>query len=270
MTSLRRLLLVAIAVVAATVGTVPATATVAAAEPSNSAAEQELVRLLNAERAKAGLVAVRVDARLTAIARARSADMVAKDYFSHQQPDGRNVFDLINAAGIAWYGAGEIIAWNNWPTLMDSAAQARNGWMASPGHRAIVLSTTYNYVGIGLAVDPATGKKLWTGVFLKGPDRTGGWVQFRPVSDPGAVGSYRTVAFSWRGGDIQLPVLTAGFHHYQVQVRTDDGSWRALSTATTTTSRAIRAWTGHTYRLRVRACDRAGNCGSWVSQTLNA
>jgi uncharacterized protein YkwD len=71
-----------------------------------TAQEAQMVSLLNADRAALGLVAVRTDARLMAMARARSADMVARDYFSHTLPDGRNVFDIIAASGITWYGAG--------------------------------------------------------------------------------------------------------------------------------------------------------------------
>ncbi len=245
-------------------------ASVAAADLTVPEAEQEVVRLLNVERANAGLVALRVDTRLRSIARARSADMVAKGYFSHTQPDGRNVFKLLTARSIKWYAAGEIIAWNNWPSMADSASQARDGWMGSSGHRSIVLSGSYNYFGIGLAVDVATGKRLWTGVFMKGPDRTGGWVAFEPVAEPiaaavtGAAARHRTVTVSWRGGDIPLSVLTAGLRHYQVQVRTDGvGPWRWFSRATTTPSRAVRLWRGHTYVFRARACDRAGNCGRW-------
>ena len=107
-----------------------------------------------------------------AIARARSVDMATKHYFSHTQPDGRNVFDILTRQHIAWYGAGEIIAWNNYPTS-SSTANANRQWMNSPGHKAIVLSTSYNYVGVGLAIDASTGKKLWTAVYIKGPDRTG-------------------------------------------------------------------------------------------------
>ena len=63
-----------------------------------------------------------------AIARARSADMVAKHYFSHTQPDGRNVFDILTAQHITWYGAGEIIAWNNYPTRASTAStRTRSG-----------------------------------------------------------------------------------------------------------------------------------------------
>lgn len=244
---------------------------VSAADLTVDQAELEMVKLVNAERAKAGLVAVRVDTRLMAIARQRSADMAAKGYFSHSPPDGRDVFDLINEARITWYGAGEIIAWNSgWPTFTESAAAARDGWMASAGHRSIIMSGSYNYVGVGFTAG-ADGRMLWTAVFIKGPDRTGGWVTFKPVPDLDvARGTYQTVTVSWTGGDTRLVVLTAGHRNYQIQVRTDGGAWKWWSYGTTATSRAIRVWGGRTYDLRVRECDRAGNCGTWRTQRIDS
>jgi uncharacterized protein YkwD len=243
-----------------------APASVAAAGLTVGAAEQQMIGLLNGDRQKAGLVAVRVDSRLMAIARARATDMATRHYFAHHGPDGRNVFDILNERGIVWYGAGEIISWDDWP-LADSARVANEGWLGSSGHRDILMSTSYNYVGVGLATDASNGHNLWVAVFMKGPDRTGGWVSLNAVREPAiasvAVARYRTVSVTWRGGDIQLVVLTAGFRNYQVQVRTDGGAWRWFSTSTTKTSQGIRLWRGHAYDLRVRACDRRGNCGSW-------
>ncbi|HVL53340.1 MAG TPA: CAP domain-containing protein [Vitreimonas sp.] len=242
----------------------------AAADLSIGEAEMEMVRLLNRERAKLGLLPVRVDSRLMAIARERSTDMATKHYFSHTQPDGRNVFDLVIAANIKWYGLAEIIAANNASTLADSAAVARNGWMLSPGHRSVVVSNSYNYVGVGLAIDTVKNRKIWTAVFMKGPDRTGGWLKFNPLPAFSIASSerYRTVKVSWAGGDVQLVVLTSGFRHYQIQVRTNGGAWSWWSYGTTATERSIRVWRGYNYDLRVRACDKAGNCGAWQVQHL--
>jgi uncharacterized protein YkwD len=247
----------------------------AAADLTIGAAETLMAQTLNADRQAAGLIPVRVDSRLTAIARARSADMAAKNYFSHTQPDGRTIFDILTAKAIKWYSAGEIIAWNTWPTLADSVTAANDGWLGSPTHRAIVMATSYNYMGIGLAVD-GSGKKYWTAVFIKGPDRTGGWVAIAPLTQaalqPAAVSiasaTSRIASLSWRGGDIRLVVLTAGFRNYQLQRRIDGGTWTWWTTWTTSTSGAFRAYSGHTYAVRVRACDRAGNCGSWARVTV--
>jgi uncharacterized protein YkwD len=236
-----------------------------------AAAEQQMVGLLNGDRQKGGLIAVRVDSRLMAIARARATDMATRHYFAHHDPDGRNVFDMLNERGITWYGAGEIISWDTYP-LAESAGVANQGWLDSAGHRDILMSTDYNYVGVGLATDTSNGRNLWVAVFMKGPDRTGGWVSLNSVQTPAlasvAGARYRTVSVTWRGGDIQLVVLTAGLRNYQVQVRTDGGAWRWFTTSTTSTSQPIRLWRGHSYDLRVRACDRRGNCGSWGATHL--
>jgi uncharacterized protein YkwD len=84
-------------------------------------AELDLVTLTNSKRSAAGLIAVRKDPDLMAIARTRAEVMAANDVMSHTEPNGQNVFDRIRDAGLTWYGAGEIIAWNNYPTEYSAA-----------------------------------------------------------------------------------------------------------------------------------------------------
>ena len=112
-----------------------------------------------------------------AIAKDRADVMAANDRMSHTEPNGQKVFDRLTDAGLTWYGAGEIIAWNNYPTEY-STAEAIRAWMASPGHRAIIISTGYNYVGFGAAVS-ASGKRYYAGVFVKEPDETAAWATVR-------------------------------------------------------------------------------------------
>lgn len=272
----RRLTILAlVAVVGALIG---APASASATDPTTppavdgviiSAAESAMVSALNADRAAVGLVAVRVDPRLMAIARARSDDMVAKDYFSHVQPDGRNVFDILTAQHITWYNAGEIIAWNNYP--MDvTVSTANRQWMGSPGHYAIVTSTDYNYVGVGLSLDPATGKKVWTAVYLKGPDRTAALATaYTPRVSPGATAATRTVKIAWTGRDPRLQVLTSGLRSYAMQRRLDDGAWTTVLSSTTLRASYLTLYVGHLYQFRVSARDRAGNQGAWVTRTVD-
>jgi uncharacterized protein YkwD len=257
----RLALLLGVALLAALVA---APATTAADETMTiSSAETAMVAALNADRHEKGLVPVRIDTRLMAIARARSADMVAHDYFSHTQPDGRSVFDIIKASGIAWYAAGEIIAKNNYPTLSTSLQAANLGWKGSDGHYKIIISTTYNYVGVGLAVD-ASGYKYWTAVYLKGPDRTGAKAVARtPTVTAGSTSSRRKVTVSWSGADVRLQVLTSGLYIFAIQRQTDSGSWVTITSNTTRTSKAFDLPRHHTYHFRIRARDRAGNWGNW-------
>ena len=260
-----RAVIVAVAVLAATAASL--SGPMIARASTQDAAEHELLGLINDARAARGLIAVRPDSRLTAIARARSADMARYHYFGHRQPDGRTVFDILDASPITWYGAGEVLAWDTgYPSIDASAAAARDGWLASASHREVILSRDYNYVGFGYVLDGSTGKRLWTGVFMRGPDRTGGWVRLQPTLELSAAGTLnRRYRIDWTGGDIPLSALTAGLDRYQLQLRADDTSWHWWTTGTTVTYRDLVVWRGHWYDVRVRACDRRGNCGAWRS-----
>jgi uncharacterized protein YkwD len=248
-------------------------ASVAAAAPVDeatlSATESAMVAQLNADRTAKGLVPVRVDARLMAIARARSNDMIAKDYFDHVQPDGRNVFDILTAQHITWYNAGEIIAWNAFP--IESTAYAGNyQWTHSPGHYAIIVSASYNYVGVGLAVDPETGKNMWTAVFLRGPDRTAARATvYTPRVVAGPTSATRYAKLSWTGHDVRLQAYTSGLRSYSVQRRVDGGTWTNVLVGTTLRSKTVKLIRGHLYEFRFAARDRAGNHGTWVTKVID-
>jgi uncharacterized protein YkwD len=122
----------------------------------NAAAEAEVVRLVNVERAKVGCAAVRSDDRLQAAARGHSADMAARDYFSHTTPEGVDFATRITDAGYPWRGAGENIAKG-----YRTPADVMTGWMNSAGHKANILSCGFQDLGVGVAAD-ATGALLWT------------------------------------------------------------------------------------------------------------
>jgi cysteine-rich secretory family protein len=234
----------------------------AAADLTISEAELAMVDALNVDRTALGLVPVQVDSRLMAIAHARSVDMATKHYFSHTQPDGRTVFDIISAQGITWYGAGEIIALNYDSTLAQSVQHANSQWLGSPGHKAIIVSTNYNYLGVGLALEGT--KKIWTAVYLDGPDRTGAKAEAKtPTVAPGSSAVTKRVTVAWTGADVPLQVRTSGLHSFQVQKRVDGGAWATVLASTTGTTLTLDLACGHTYRFRVAARDVAGNWGAW-------
>ena len=226
-------------------------------------AEASLGSLVNAERTAQGLVALQVDPDVVAIARQRAQAMAASDVLSHQNPDGSDVFDQIAAAGIPWFGAGEVIVWNSWPAATDSTAQAAGAWFGSAPHRSILLSTDYNYVGFGAAVAPVSGNRYYAGVLVKRTDRTAAWAKPGSTSTSLVDATRTRVTVRWTGGDPRLQVLTAGLRDYQVQRRVVGGSWRDMGyrTSPTVTETLPRS---RTYEYRVRARDRVGNRGSWV------
>jgi len=236
---------------------------------SPATAETALVAMINADRAAVGLPALRLDPRLSAIAHERSASMAAAGQLSHVQSDGRTMVDLIKANGIAWYGAGETIGWNNYPKLGDSTRVVNQGWMGSPEHTAIIRSTDYNYFGLGLGMT-ATGDRYWTAIFIRGPDRTPPWARMGAPAKGTLItlssrGQARQVTLAWAGDDRPLAALTAGLRSFDVQRRIDGGAWVFVLTSTTGRTWSSSVAVGHRVDLRVRARDRAGNIGSWSS-----
>lgn len=138
----------------------PATTTPPTTNPppptGNAAFEAQVLTIVNTERAKAGCAAVTSDDRLVAAARAHSADMAARNYFSHTTPEGVDFATRITNAGYRWSGAGENIA-KGQRTPQD----VMTGWMNSSGHKANILNCGFKNLGVGVAAD-AGGSLLWT------------------------------------------------------------------------------------------------------------
>lgn len=106
--------------------------------------EQEMLRLINVERAMAGVGPLTMDTTLTRLARAYSADMFTRGYFSHNTPEGVDPFQRMKKANIRYMYAGENLA------LAPTLIRAHTGLMNSPGHRANILQKAYKKVGIGV------------------------------------------------------------------------------------------------------------------------
>lgn len=119
----------------------------------------EVVVLTNAERARHGLPALNIDARLTRAAQTHTEDMVRRAFFDHCNPDGEQVWDRARAAGYAYRKVAENIA-----AGQRGAAEVVRGWMDSPGHRANILDGEVSQIGVGYAEGGGYGT-CWTQVF---------------------------------------------------------------------------------------------------------
>ncbi|MEU8247960.1 CAP domain-containing protein [Nonomuraea sp. NPDC048916] len=122
-----------------------------------SAVEDTVVKLTNEARAAGGCRPLVHDPKLHAAAERHSADMAARGFFDHTSPDGRSPGDRVRAAGFA-----PISTWGeNIAKGRRTAAQAVDGWLNSPGHRANIMNCAFTHIGVGHA---ATGPH-WTQVF---------------------------------------------------------------------------------------------------------
>jgi len=139
--------------------------------------ETEIHNLINNERQKSGVAALKYDTKLANIARAHSQDMAARNYFSHYTPEGDGPTERAIKAGYSVHkelgggyyseGIAENIFQNNlydtvtyyngipvydWNSQSEIASSTVNGWMNSPGHRQNILNSDYDNEGIGVAI----------------------------------------------------------------------------------------------------------------------
>jgi uncharacterized protein YkwD len=110
--------------------------------------------LLNQERARQGVAALRYDARLEAASQAHSDDMVRRGYFEHDTPEGVEPYQRMLAAGYAATNAftGENLARGEGSE--SAPIEILDSWMHSPSHREALLHPGYAEVGIGVAFSP--------------------------------------------------------------------------------------------------------------------
>ncbi len=125
--------------------------------PSISSVNQELslkdtlLNLINSERKNASINILEKDTSLYDAAQIKSDDMVKNNYFSHTSPTYGSPFKLLQDLGISYNTAGENIAGNS------DIKKAFESWMNSSTHKKNILSTTYNYIGIGITESKTYG-----------------------------------------------------------------------------------------------------------------
>ena len=123
----------------------------------NTAYEAEVLRLVNAERAKTGLAPLVMDDGAVKVAHLRAKEIVQS--FSHTRPDGRSCFTAANDLGVSYRAAGENIAYG-----YATPERVVNGWMNSEGHRKNILSASYTKIGIGCY--ESSGVLYWSQFFI--------------------------------------------------------------------------------------------------------
>lgn len=114
--------------------------------------ELETFNLINQQRNNNGLSSLKIDNELQRVARIKAQDMVNNNYFDHTSPTYGTPFNMMKNFGITYKTAGENIAGNS------SNSAAVTAWMNSPGHRANILNSSYNYTGLAVVSSPRYGK----------------------------------------------------------------------------------------------------------------
>jgi len=117
----------------------------------------EIVRLVNIERAKAGVTPLTISPALTEAAGARVLEL--EERFSHTRPDGREGYTVIDDIGFTYETTGENLAKG-----YTSPKAAMDGWSISDTHKKNMLYPFYNNIGVGV-YRGASGKYYWAQIF---------------------------------------------------------------------------------------------------------
>lgn len=102
----------------------------------------DLSTRINEQRASNGLTLLALNPVLNTSAGAKCQDMVINNYWAHVSPSGRQPWSFLT---VPYIDAGENLAEG-----LNSASVVVAGWMASPEHRANILSPLYRQEGFAV------------------------------------------------------------------------------------------------------------------------
>jgi len=105
-----------------------------------------LLASTNQQRGANGKAALTLNSRLNSAAQAKANDMVARNYWSHNTPDGQEPWVFVDQAGYKYTKAGENLAYG-----FTTSPATVDGWMNSPAHKANMLDAAFSEVGFGYA-----------------------------------------------------------------------------------------------------------------------
>jgi uncharacterized protein YkwD len=113
---------------------------------------KRVIELTNQQRRIAHLPPLTEARELDRAAQDHAADQVKRGYFSHTTPEGITVSERVQKAGYDGIGGWENI-YSGWGKSTASPEAAVDGWMKSPGHRANILNSRVEEIGVGVATD---------------------------------------------------------------------------------------------------------------------
>ena len=110
-----------------------------------SAYANEVLRLVNIERANAGAAPLVLDEALCNAANMRAIEMDCTGVFGHKRPNDHSCFEVYDICNVEWWNAcGENIA-----AGQATPEDVMKSWLGSSGHKANILSPEYTKMGLG-------------------------------------------------------------------------------------------------------------------------
>ena len=110
------------------------------------AKDTTLLQATNAQRSLVGQKDLILNAKLNTAAQNKANDMVSRNYWSHETPDGQLPWSFIKEADYLYTDAGENLAYG-----FSTSKNTINGWMNSQTHKDVLLSNKFTEIGFGFA-----------------------------------------------------------------------------------------------------------------------
>lgn len=127
-------------------------------DPDALSYAEQVVKLVNQERAKAGLAPLTLSRPVASAAQVRAKEITQS--FSHTRPDGRSFSTALTEQKVSYRSSGENIAWGQ-----KTPEQVMQGWMNSEGHRKNIMNAKFTSIGVGYYRN-ASGVNYWTQLFI--------------------------------------------------------------------------------------------------------
>ena len=115
---------------------------------------QEMLELVNQERAKVGVAPLRLDERLNASAQEKADDMQNRGYYGHVSPEGTRgtLFVFKHMPSKCRYAGENLAEVSTTDSKFGSSRFTIDNWMHSTkGHREAILDAKYSLVGFGVS-----------------------------------------------------------------------------------------------------------------------
>ena len=120
---------------------------------------QQVVNLVNTERAKEGLAPLTIDTKVQAAAMVRAKECEIS--FSHTRPDGSSFATALKEQNVSYRSSGENIAYGQ-----QTPEAVMRAWMNSSGHRANIMNPNFTTIGVGY-YENAGGTDYWCQLFTR-------------------------------------------------------------------------------------------------------
>lgn len=120
---------------------------------------QQVVNLVNTERAKEGLAPLTIDTKVQAAAMVRAKECEIS--FSHTRPDGSSFATALKEQNVSYRSSGENIAYGQ-----QTPEAVMNAWMNSSGHRANIMNPNFTTIGVGY-YENGSGTDYWCQLFTR-------------------------------------------------------------------------------------------------------